>query len=522
MDIAGKYLLRAKGIVKRFPGVLALNNVEFDLKEGEVHVLLGENGAGKSTLIKIISGAFKSDEGQLYVNGEETVITSPQHAIELGIATCYQEFNLIPYLSVAENIYIGRFPSKKGPIPFLDKKRLIMDAQKIIHTMGVDLKPDSIVSELGVAQQQMVEIAKALSMNARIYVLDEPSAVLSSRELDELFRVIRKLRSSGAGIVYISHRLEELPVIGDRVTVLRDGEKIGTSDIRGVSVEKLIEMMVGRSIKDTFPKAQVSIGKEVLKVEGMSRDNVFHDINLSVKEGEIVGIAGLVGSKRTEVVRAIFGADPINKGKVSLYGEEIVIKSPRIAVKNGISLVPEDRKAQGLVLGLPIRENVVLPSIHSLCKAGLIKDGETCRIAEMYVDKLGIKTPSISQKAMNLSGGNQQKVVISKWLASGCKLFLFDEPTRGIDVGAKAEVYALMNEIIKQGAAIIMVSSEMPEIINMCNRVYVMNRGRICAELDREQLSQEVILKYALMGNSESISIDEYGNANWTEGGETN
>lgn len=496
-------LVETKGIWKRFPGVVALENIDFDLRPGEVHVLLGENGAGKSTLIKILSGAYSMDEGELFINGRPAVLNNTQQAIHLGIATCYQEFNLIPYLSVAENIYLGRFPVLKNAfIPFIDKKKMLEEAMKIIKIMDVDLDPTAIVKNLGVAQQQMVEIAKSLSMNAKIYIMDEPTAVLSSKELEELFKVINKLRSSGAGIVYISHRLEELPVIGDRVTVMRDGKKIGTTDIKDIGVDQLIEMMVGRTLSKTFPKIDVPVGGELLRTEHLARENVFKDINIKLHAGEIIGLAGLVGSKRTEVVRAIFGADKISSGEIFIESKAVKIRHPKIAVKNGISLLPEDRKQHGLVLIHTVKDNIALPSIKAYCTSSVISEAKVNAKVKEYVDKLGIKTPSVLQKAKNLSGGNQQKVVIAKWLASGCKIFLFDEPTRGIDVGAKSEVYTLMMEIIKQGGGIIMVSSEITEVINMCSRVYVMREGRICAELEKKDMSQENILRYALMGQS--------------------
>lgn len=491
-------LLKANQITKNFPGVLALDRVDFDLHEGEVHVLLGENGAGKSTLIKMFSGAYKPDSGKLFLNGKETEIHSPHHAINLGIATCYQEFNLIPHLSVAENIFLGRFPKKIG---LVNKKKLFKRTQEIIDSIGINLDAKTIIANLGVAQQQMVEVARALSMNAKIYIMDEPTAVLSNKEIEELFRVIRALKKSGAGIIYISHRLEELPVIGDRVTVLRDGQKISTSNIKSVKVDQLIEMMVGRPLDETFPKVNAKLGKTLLKVNNMCRKNVFEDVSLEVNAGEIVGLAGLVGSKRTEVVRAIFGADQINSGEIVLDGTMIKIKTPRKAVINGISLIPEDRKTQGLVLISNIKDNIALPSMKKFSKAGIINDTKIKKTTVNFINKLRIKTTSHLQKSKELSGGNQQKVVIAKWLASGSRVFLFDEPTRGIDVKAKAEVYALMKEIVEQGAGIIMVSSEMPEVINMCNRVYVMNHGRVCAELNKDELDQETILKYALLGS---------------------
>lgn len=503
MRSSNNYLLQLKNIRKTFPGVIALDKVSFDLKPGEVHVLIGENGAGKSTLIKILAGAYKMDEGELFIEGNKARINDTHHAIQLGIATCYQELTLIPTLSVAENIYLGRFPLRgKNRFPILNKTKIIKDAQKIVDSMGVGLNVRSMVSNLKIAQQQMVEIAKALSMNAKIYVLDEPTAVLSYKEIDELFEVINNLKASGFGIIYISHRLEEAKQIGNRVTVLRDGQNVGTSNIKEISLDKMVEMMVGRVLENAFPRVDLKPGKEVLRVEGLCRDKVFKNINLTIKEGEIVGLAGLVGSKRTEVARAIFGADVKTKGKVFVYSKEVSIKTPKDGIKSGISYLTEDRKKLGLVLNLSVKDNIVIPSLGKFAKFVFVNDSKILRKVSELVKKLSIRTPSLLQKTKNLSGGNQQKVVIAKWLALNCKIFIFDEPTRGIDVGAKAEVYKLMNDIIQQGGAILMISSEMPEIINMCSRVYIMNSGEICGELSREEMSQELILKIALLGKS--------------------
>ena len=499
------YLLQMKGITKYFPGVLALDDVSFDLKPGEVHVLVGENGAGKSTLIKILSGAYKMDNGELFLEGAKVKIIDTHHAIQLGVATCYQELHLIPGLSAALNIYLGRFALRgRNKLPILNKAKIIKDAQEIINSIGIDLDVRSLVSNLTIAQRQMVEIAKALSMNVKIYVLDEPTAVLSYKEIDELFKVIHNLKASGIGIIYISHRLEEVKKIGDRVTVLRNGRKVGTSNINEITIDKMIEMMIGRTLGEAFPKRSVKPGKDVLKVEGLCSDNVFRDIDLTIREGEIVGLAGLVGSMRTEVARAIFGADRHAKGKVYINSKEALIKNPKDGVKSGIAYLSEDRKKFGLVLGMSVKYNIVLTSLGSFARFGFINDSKIGKEAGKLVKELSIKTPSLLQKTKNLSGGNQQKVVVAKWLSSGCKIFIFDEPTRGIDVGAKIEVYKLMNKLVEQGAAILMISSEMPEIVNMCDRVYVMHSGRICGELAGEDIDQKIILKIALLGKLES------------------
>ena len=501
MEDNGEYLLQMKGVTKYFPGVLALDDVSFDLKPGEVHVLVGENGAGKSTLIKILSGAYKMDNGELFIEGNKVRINDTHDAIKLGIATCYQEFNLIPSLSAAVNIFLGRFPLRgKNLLPILNKTKMIKDAQEIINSIGIDLDVRSLVRNLTIAQRQMVEIAKALSMNVKIYVLDEPTAVLSYKEIDELFKVIHNLKASGFGIIYISHRLEEVKKIGDRVTILRNGRKIGTSNINEISIDKMVEMMIGRALGESFPERNTKPGKDVLKVVGLCRDNVFRDIDLTVREGEIVGLAGLVGSRRTEVARAIFGADKLTKGKIYISSREVFIKTPKDGVQSGIAYLSEDRKEHGLVLSLSVKYNIVLTSLSSFAKFGFINDSQIRKEANKFVKELSIKTPSLLQKTKNLSGGNQQKVVVAKWLSSGCKIFIFDEPTRGIDVGAKIEVYKLMNELIKQGGAILMISSEMPEIVNMCNRVYVMKSGKICGELSGGEIKQKSILEIALLG----------------------
>ena len=495
-------LLKMEGITKHFPGVLALNGVDFDLYEGEVHVLLGENGAGKSTLIKILSGAYEKDSGRMKIEGEIVEITSPHQAQDLGISTIYQEFNLVPYLSVAENIFLGREPIRGKLVKRVDKEKMNEQAEKLLLDLGVDIDPALPVYRLGVADKQMVEITKALSMSSRICIMDEPTAALSAHEIDELFQVIKRLKKEGVGVIYISHRLEEIHVIGDRITVLRDGEKIGTVSAKEIQMDKLIQMMVGREIESVeYRKGRVT-GDEVLRVENLSSGEKLQDINFLLRKGEILGLAGLVGSGRTELARAIFGADPFDKGSVYIKGKPVSINSPQEAVSKKIAYLPEDRKFDGLVLVRSVQENIVLPSLKGISHNGFLTKSLVRRNANPFIDKLSIKTPSLEQMTMFLSGGNQQKVVIAKWLCSQCDIFLFDEPTRGVDVGAKMEIRNLIMELSSQGAGILLISSELQEILQICDRVLVMYMGTICAEFSKEEATQEKILECALMGNN--------------------
>jgi len=494
---ANEYLLlEMKDITKRFPGVLALNKVKFELRYGEVHCLVGENGAGKSTLMKILAGAVPLDEGEIYIEGQKVEITSPFHAQQLGISMIYQEFNLIPYLSIAENIFLGREP-KKGKTPFIDWKKMYRDAEEVLQRVGLSIDVRTPVSELSVAQQQMVEIAKALSIKAKIIVMDEPSATLTDHELQTLFEIIRTLRRQDMGIIYISHRLEELYEIGNRVTVMRDGNYIGTFNIYDVTREDIIKMMVGRELVNEYPKIFVKRGPERLRVEGLTRNGVFEDISFSVHAGEIVGLTGLVGAGRTEVARAIFGADPIDKGKIYVDGVEVKIRSPQEAISHGIGFLPEDRKTQGLILSMTVRENTTLANLKAVTKWLFLNIPEEKRVTKKFIDELQIKTPSTEQIAQNLSGGTQQKVVLSKWLFTNSKILIFDEPTRGIDVGAKAEIFKLMNKLLEQGVAILMISSELPEVLGMCDRILVMHEGKLAGELTREEATQEKIMQLA-------------------------
>ena len=483
-------------ITKRFPGVLALDDVHFDLNAGEVHVLLGENGAGKSTLMKILSGAYKKDEGKIFIDGNPREIESPRHAQELGVGIIYQEFNLNPFLSVAENIFQGREPTLFPGV--IDWKRLYDDAQEILDDLKVSIDAKDEVRNLGVAMQQMVEVAKALSLDARILIMDEPTAALSRHEIEQLFRIIRQLKERGVGIIYISHRLEEIFEIGDRVTVLRDGKYVDTRPAEGLSRDEVVHMMVNRDLDEQIPKEETRFGAEVLRVENLSVNERLHDISFSLREGEILGIAGLMGAGRTRLAKAIFGAEKLSGGKIFIAGKQVKINSPRDAINAGIGLVTEDRKDEGLVLARSVKENISLPNIDQFLNMGVLDFQKENRTVDRYIDKLDIKTPGINQKVVYLSGGNQQKVVLSKWLCSHARIFIFDEPTRGIDVGAKKEIYQLMNDLTAEGDAIIMISSEMPEILGMSDTILVMRNGRVMGILSGEDVTQQKIMKYAL------------------------
>lgn len=483
-------------IRKVFPGVVALDDVHFELRKGEVHILLGENGAGKSTLMKILSGAYQKDGGKIFLEGHETEIKSPKHAQNLGISIIYQEFNLVPHLTVGENIFLGREPVRFPGV--IDRKQVFEFTQKILDDLGVAISARKLVKDLGVAQQQMVEVAKALSFDAKILIMDEPTSALTEHEIDELFVAVHTLKENGVSVIFISHRLEELFEIGDRVTVFRDGKYIATCDISAVTKRELIRMMVNRELKEQFPKQKARIGEEILRVERLKRDGVLRDISFSLHRGEILGIAGLLGSGRTELARAIFGVDELDSGRIYVKGELQRIRSPRSAINLGIGFLTEDRKTQGLILILPVKDNICLPSVERFSRLGMVKVKEERRAANRYLRELRIKTPSLNQLIMYLSGGNQQKVVLGKWLCSQAEIFIFDEPTRGIDVGSKVEIYQLMNRLAAQGVAIIMISSELPEILAMSDRILVMQQGSIAGEFSAEEATQEKILNCAL------------------------
>ncbi len=485
-----------RSIHKAFPGVVALDDVDFEVRKGEVHILLGENGAGKSTLMKILSGAYAKDSGRIFLEGNEIEIRNPRHALELGISIIYQEMNLIPHLSAAENIFLGREPKSLPGV--IDLAAMRRSAQQILNSLGVGFDSRRLVAELSVAEQQMVEIAKAVSIDARILIMDEPTSALTEKEITELFTRIRQLRSDGVSIIYISHRMEELFEIGDRVTVLRDGRRVGTRDIDKITKPELIRMMVDRELTQQFPKVAARLGEEVLRVERLTRDGKLSDISFALHEGEVLGIAGLLGSGRSELARAIFGLDRPDAGTIYIRGKKTDIRSPRQAINLGMGFLTEDRKGQGLVLPLSVQENVCLPSIERFSKFGVVSETEEAKATSHYVSELRIKATGPRQKVMYLSGGNQQKVVLSKWLCCRGDILIFDEPTRGIDVGSKAEIYQLMNKLTAAGAAIMMISSELPEILGMSDRILVMHQGRINAEFSAAEATQEKILHSAL------------------------
>lgn len=487
-------------ITKRFPGVLALSNVDFALRKGEVHALLGENGAGKSTLMKILSGVYQPDEGDIIFEGQPVTFANPLSAQSAGITIIHQEFNLFPELTVEENIFIGREFCKNNRWR-LDEKQQRQAAIDILQKLNLNISPETLVADLTVAQQQMVEIAKAISVNAKILIMDEPTAALTETEIDSLFQVTRLLKEQGTGIVYISHRLEELALIADRATVMRDGQFIATVDYDAVKISDLIAMMVGRDLGNIYPRREpLAQRKPVLEVSGLTRNGVLNNIDFTLYQGEILGFAGLMGAGRTELARAIFGADPIDGGTLKLNGNVTVIKDIPDAIKQGISYLTEDRKKEGLALGLSVERNIMLGNYPEYSDRYGNVDSKRCqKTSEEQVKALRIKTPHLEQAALNLSGGNQQKIIIARWVCKDTDILIFDEPTRGIDVGAKLEIYELMNRLVAKGKSIIMISSELPEVLGMCDRILVMRNGRITGELASDDATQEKIMQYATL-----------------------
>ena len=492
-------LLEMRGISKQFPGVQALDNVNFSVRAGEVHALVGENGAGKSTLMKILGGAYQADSGEMFLDGTRLNISNPSDGIQAGLNVVYQELVLAPHLSVAENIMLGQQPRKN---PFLvDWTETRKQAREVLLQLGVQIDVRRTVRSLTVAQQQIVEIARALKRKSRILVLDEPSAVLGKQDIDLLYTIIRRLKEQGIAIIYISHRLEEIFLIADRVTVLKDGKIEGSISTSELDENQLVKMMIGRELKNVYQKSSTSgFGEEVIRVEGLTKNGVYQDINFSVRAGEILGLAGLVGSGRTDVVRAIAGADKFDDGKIFINGKQEKYNSPSAALTFGISLLPEDRNSQGLFLKRPLFENVTIASLHQVTRFGVINLKQERFKVQNLIDEIGISASSVNQLANNLSGGNKQKVVLARWLGAGSKLLIFDEPTRGVDVGAKVEIYRLMNQLAQEGAAIIMVSSEMPEVLGMSDNIVVLWRGNIASSFLREEASDEKILQSALLG----------------------
>lgn len=495
--MASDYLLEMEGVSKRFSGVKALNNVEFRVKSGEVHALIGENGAGKSTLIKILSGIHQMDTGTICFDGSKVIIQSPRHAQQLGIATVHQELNLFPALSVSENIFIGRLPRKKSGI--VDWHLLKKETEKLFSKLGIEIDPTTTVESLGVAEKQLVEIARALSQGAKLVIMDEPTSSLSQGEAERLFKIITALKANGITFIYVTHKLEELFQIADRITVFRDGCYIKTKEIADCSYQELVELMVGRELTSLFPKVQVELGEPVFKVNNLSRNKEFENVSFSIRRGEILGISGLVGAGRTELARCLFGVTLPTSGEIYKNEKQLTIKKPLDAIKQGICLVPEDRKNQGLVLKMSVQKNISLSILSMFRKTfGFIDGHKESATVQDAVAQLKIKTPSVEQLVGNLSGGNQQKVVFAKEFLSDPQLLILDEPTRGVDVGAKAEIHRLIGNFVKKGGSVLMISSELPEIMGMSDRILVMSKGKIVKEFQRSEATQEKILEYAL------------------------
>jgi len=496
-----------RGIVKNFPGVQALRAVDLTVHPGEVHCLVGENGAGKSTLMKVLMGVHRPDAGEIELGGRRVAIHHPREALDLGITMVFQELNLIPVLSVAENVFLGREPLLVGPLGVVDWRTLRERTREVIARFGFPLTPETPVNRLSRAQQQLVEIVKALVASVQIVIMDEPTSSLSLEETQQLFDIIRRLRREGVAVLYISHRLEELREVGDRVTVMRDGQWVYTGDVAATDLATMIRHMVGREITDMYPKETVPLGRERLRVEGLTcHGGRVRDVSFSVRAGEIVGLAGLVGAGRTELAEALFGVAPIEGGSVVVDGLPRHFRSPHDAIRAGVGLLTEDRKRTGLLLNLPVTHNVTIAALGRLLRGFHLPLGAERRVAEEYVGRLNIRTPSLRQIAVRLSGGNQQKVVLAKWLFAQSQILIFDEPTLGIDVGAKVEVYRLLCELARQGAALLMISSDLPELLAMSDTLLTMRRGEITARLDPRQTTPEEVLRYMALGADPAFS----------------
>jgi len=489
-------LLEMNSISKRFPGVLALDEVSFNLEEGEVHGLLGENGAGKSTLIKILAGDYSKDEGSIVISGREVEFHSPSDSQARGISVIYQELNTLDTLSVAENIFVGNLPRKAG-IRTVDWKTLNRNAKNVLDRMLVDINPKKIVGDLTVHEKQIIEIAKAIYKDARILVMDEPTAALGEKDTVSLFNIIRSLKLQGVGVIYISHRLKEIFEITDRVTVLRDGRLIGTEYTKETENEKLITMMVGRELKDMYPKREVPIGEPLIEIKGLNIKGIVEDISFQVRSGEIVGLFGLLGSGRQNIIRALYGIDECESGDIFIDGSSVSIDTPATALKKRMGFMPIDRKLEGLALTLTVSNNITMANIDNLGSGTLIDRDLERKNAQKWVSDVKIKTPSLETGVNSLSGGNQQKIVLAKLLETGSRIFIMNEPTRGIDVGAKVDIYQMMENLCENGAGIIMISSELPEMLAMADRILIISKGRITAEFDREEATQEKLLHAA-------------------------
>lgn len=494
-------LLKMHNINKSFLNNKVLTEVNFEVESGEVHVLLGENGAGKSTLIKILTGAYTKDSGEIYWEGNQVEINKPLDAMNLGIATIYQELNLIPELTVYENIYLGREIKQRGKFSFLDRKSMKGRAAEHLKLLGQDPSIfNRKISSLGMGKQQLVEIAKALTIDTKLIIMDEPTSSLSGTEVEQLFQTVEELKKRGIAIIFISHKLEEIKRIGDRITILRDGSHISTLSVAETSADRMIELMVGRNLSEKFPKINFQVGKEGLKVKNFRLKGSKNEINFDAYQGQILGISGLVGAGRTELARAIFGVDPIDSGEIYIFGEKKIIKKPEDAIRAGLAFITEDRKGEGLLLDQSLDFNINIASLNKFLKTGFLQLKHMRSNSEQYIKELQVRPSDSQMHAKKLSGGNQQKIVIAKWLNTNAQVFIFDEPTRGIDVGAKIEVYRLINSLVEEGKVVIIISSELPEIIGICDRVLVIYEGRITADYLREEANQENIMKAATGG----------------------
>lgn len=490
-------LLEMKGITKVFPGVKALDNVDLTVKRGEVLALLGENGAGKSTLLKILSGAYQKDEGEIYIEGKKCTIDKPSDAYDLGIRIIYQELNYIPDLSVAENIFQGNLFYNKFHL--VDWKKTNGEAEKLLDKVGLKIDVTRPIGELSVMEKQLIEVAKALSTEMKILIMDEPTSSLNEKEVTSLVRLVREIATQGIGVIFISHRLEELYLVADRITIMRDGQYIGTEDMKSVSKERLIQMMVGREMKDMFVKAEGNAGDVVFEAKEITTKAV-ENINLQVKSGEILGIYGLMGAGREEMAETFFGLHHITGGSMYMKGQKIKVENPREAIAQGIAYVPAERKSDALILIQTVRENTTMASLDKITKNGLISRAEETRITKKWIEKFGVKTPTGETVIENLSGGNQQKVVMGRWMEIEPELLILNDPTRGVDVGAKSEIYKIIDELCKAGTAIIMISSDMSELLSMSDRVAAMSEGRICGELSRQEVTQEKLMELVVGG----------------------
>ena len=489
--------IEVRGVSKTYPGVRALRSVDLALRPGEVHVLLGENGAGKSTLVKIMSGAVQPDEGQISIDGLECTLASPHDAQGAGISTVYQELSLVPDLTIAQNIFLGR-ETVAGPAKLLRRNEMERQAREKLQLLGVDVDPTTPVRELSIAMRQVVEIIRALARDAKVLILDEPTSSLSQQETEELFARIDQIRCDGVAICYISHRLEEIERIGDRVTVMRDGAVVASDLPATTPLAELVRLMVGRSIESEFPPRSGELGDPLLEVEHLTVPGCVTDVSVTVRAGEVLGIFGLVGAGRTELLRAIFGLEKASSGTTAVNGHQVQIRSPRQAIRRGLALVPEERHAQGLVLGMSVRENICLSTLDECSRLGALSKDRTAQMADAQIERLRVKAPDRDVRVAALSGGNQQKVVIARALAAGSRILLLDEPTRGVDVGAKVEIYELINKLASEGKAVVVVSSELPEILGLSDRIVVMRQGRVSLVLDRDDADQETLLQAAL------------------------